>query len=72
MVWTKIDGFGEPPTPRYDHTCTFLNGFLFVIGGIDNNKRPAQYRSNVGIFNLGMMMSSFVANIHSLIRIITS
>jgi len=51
MVWSKIELEGEP-SPRYDHTCTYANKCLFVIGGFDSNQTGAQFGNNVGIFNL--------------------
>jgi len=52
MVWTKVEEKGNP-SPRYDHTCTYVNNRLFIIGGYDSNSQsPVNFRNNVGIFNL--------------------
>jgi len=54
MVWTQIEPPETqiPPSPRYDHTCTYIHKRLFFIGGIDSTVLPMQYRSHVGVFNL--------------------
>jgi hypothetical protein len=33
MEWMKPKFWGNPPSPRYFHTCTHINGKLWILGG---------------------------------------
>jgi len=51
MVWKRIELPGEP-SPRYNHTCTYVKKRLFVIGGVDSGQNGALFGNNIGVFNL--------------------
>ena len=41
MHWTLISPAGEPPSPRYFHSCAFYNDTFWVFGGYNGALRRA-------------------------------
>jgi len=53
LRWRKIEASkGNPPSPRYDHTCTFVESSLFIIGGITQIQTPMDFLGDVHVFDL--------------------
>ncbi|KAJ0980164.1 hypothetical protein J5N97_008419 [Dioscorea zingiberensis] len=51
--WTSCSMAGEPPCPRFGHTCSYWEGKLIVIGGQDLS---GNYFSDIHIFYTGTQM----------------
>lgn len=54
MRWRKIvpNAGGKGPSARYNHTCTYLENCLYIIGGIGNGQNPMEFFSDVHVFDL--------------------
>jgi hypothetical protein len=37
MIWTKLQPKGDTPSPRIRHTLTYVDGFLYLLGGNGQN-----------------------------------
>lgn len=54
-TWANVPAQGAPPSPRYSHTATLVNGNVFVFGGFDGR----QALNDLYIFNIGMAFHQF-------------
>jgi len=37
MIWTRLTPNGDIPSPRIRHTLTYVDGFLYLLGGVGAN-----------------------------------
>jgi len=59
MIWTHLTSKGDSPSPRIRHTLTYVDGFLYLLGGNGHNSfvRDSFWRYDIRLASWSLLPS---------------